>query len=444
MNVRSRRSRVFGCVLLAVAITMACVAPDALADDSGVVRSIRIDGPVTAVTADYVERALEEAVRGEAAGFLIELDTPGGDLTSTQRIIQLLLNSEVPTVVWVGPSGAQAASAGTFIVLAAHAAGMAPRTTIGAASPVASGGEDLPETMGRKATEDMSATARSLADRRGASAAEWAERAVRDAESIYADEARDLGVVDALADEPAALLVALEGLEVEVAGEAEELHLVDAELDPVPLNTGERLLMLLVHPAVALLLLTVGVNAILIELSSPGGFVPGTIGVVALALGFYSLGVLEANLTGLVFLAAAFALFFLDLKSPTHGLLSAGGILLFVVGAAIMFSGGYYAVPWPTIIALALGSAMFFAFAISAVIRAMRRQPATGAEGMIGQRAVVRTPLDPAGTVLVKGELWKAIVAAGGDAGPIGVGRQVRILGIEGHTLIVRPDEPGA
>lgn len=411
------------------------------------VRGVRLAGPITAVTADYIDRALGVAERERAAAFLIELNTPGGDLTSMLRIVQRLLNAEVPTVAWVGPQGAQAASAGTFVVLAAHAAGMAPRTTIGAASPVGPSGEDLGETSGRKLTEDMAATARGLAERRGQRAATWAEAAVREAASASAGEALDLGLIDAVAADAGELLGAVDGLAVEVAGEKRLLATAGAEVRPVPMTTAEELLSRLIHPAVALLLLTVGVNAILIELSNPGGYVAGLIGIMSLALGFYSLGVLDANLIGLVFLAAAFALFLLDIKAPTHGLLTAAGIGLFVVGAVILFSDGYFEVPWGTIAALALATGLFFAFVVSAAIRAMRRQPTTGSEGLMGRTAIVRRALDPGGVVLVHGELWAARVEdevwatrIEGEAA-VPAEARVRVVGHDGHTLVVTPIE---
>ncbi len=399
---------------------------------------VSVEGPITAVTADYIDRALGIAEEGGASAFLIELNTPGGDGTSMQAIIRRILNSEVPTIVWVGPKGAQAASAGTFILLAAHAAGMAPSTTVGAASPVGAGGEDLPETLGRKASEDYAAMARGLvAERRGPRAVTWAEEAVREAKSASADEALELGLIDAIADDPLLLLASVDGLEVEVGGEMRVLEVAGSEIRTVPMNTAEGMLSRMVHPAVALLLLTIGVNAILIELSNPGGFVAGTIGILALALGFYSLGVLDANLIGLVFMGAAFVLFILDVKSPTHGLLTAAGIGLFIFGAVVLFSGGYYQVPWGTIGGLALGTGLFFAFVLSATVRVMRRQPTTGIEGLMGRRASVRQPLDPSGTVLVQGELWAARIE--GEE-PVPKGADVSVVGREGYTLLVQRD----
>jgi membrane-bound serine protease (ClpP class) len=290
--------------------------------------------------------------------------------------------------------------------------------------------------MQRKVTEDFAARARTLAERRGDDAAEWAEAAVRDAASATEDEALEMGVIDAVAVDPAALFAALDGLEVEVGGETTTLDLAEAELEEVPKSPAEGLLSLLAHPAVALLLLTIGVNAILIELSSPGGFVAGVVGVLALVLAFYSLGVLEANMIGLAFIAAAFVLFVLELQSPTHGLLALGGILLFALGAVILFSGGAYGVPWGAILGLAFGTAVFFAVVVSAIWKTYRRPPTTGEEALVGSVGRALVPLDPGGKVIVLGETWDA---ENDDAGsPIAEGATVRVVGRDGYVLRVR------
>jgi len=404
------------------------------AADAPVVLRIRIQGAITAVAADYLDRALMEARARAVDAVLVEVDTPGGDTNSTGRMTSALLNAAVPTVVWVGPEGARAASAGTFLVLAAHVAAMAPRTTIGAASPVASGGEDLPETLQRKATEDLAAQARTLGERRSPQAAGWAERAVRDAASATADEALELGVIDIVAGDSVRLLDQLDGREVTVAGATQSLRTSGALVRDLPMTASEGLLSRLAHPAVALLLLTIGVNAILIELGNPGGFVAGIVGVLALALGFYSLGVLEANLIGLAFMGAAFALFVLELKTPTHGLFTVAGIGLFVGGAVVLFSGGAFGVPWLTIIVLAAGSAVLLAFVVAAARRALLRQPTTGSEGLIGARGRVVADLAPRGKVLVQGEVWDATAV---DGEPIARGSTVRVSDRDGYTLRV-------
>lgn len=454
-------------------------------------RLASIDGPITAVTLDYLERAIDIAER-DGVVLVLALNTPGGDVTSMRAMAERMLASRVPVIVWVGPQGGQAASAGTFIVLAGHAAGMAPRTTIGAASPVGSGGDDLPETMRGKITEDLSALARTLAERRGPSASEWTEAAVRDAVSATADEALDLGLIDAIAETPAALVAQLDGVVVEVGERRLELRGAEGDaaersrsgetvegsrpgaaaspgapgayprpagggatpsLDPIEPTAAEELLALLAHPAVALLLLTLGLNAILIELSNPGGWVPGVIGVSALALGFYSLGVLEANYVGLAFIAGAVALFVLELKTPTSGLFTIAGLGLFIAGSVVLFSGTAFGVPWPTVLGTAGFTALFVLFIVGAALRALARRPVTGAEGLIGHRAEVRRPLAPHGTVLLAGELWDAVLVGeppaegtgeGVATAALGVpaGESVVVVGREGYTLSVRRDAP--
>ncbi len=297
------------------------------------------------------------------------------------------------------------------------------------------GGAELPTTARRKATEDIAALARSLADRRGETARVWAEKAVREAASASAEEALKLGLIDLVAESPAEFLAQLDGRVVEVEDRRVRLQTARAVIRDVPPSSAERLLAVLIHPAVALLLLTVGINAILIELANPGGFVPGIVGVLALALAFYSLGVLAANWIGLLFIAAAFVLFVLELQSPTHGLLTVAGIGLFVLGAVVLFQGGWYAVPWTTIGALAAGLALFFAFAVGAIFRAMRRRPVTGTEGLVGSTAIVRRLLNPEGLVFVEGELWRARLASGERAPE---GARVRVLAREGSTLVVQ------
>lgn len=408
--------------------------------------TIRIDGPISSVARDYAARALEAAT-AQGLPLLVELDTPGGSVDSMSAIAGSFLNAEVPVVVWVGPEGAQAASAGTFIVLSAHAAGMAPRTTIGAASPVDGQGVDLQETMQRKVTEDLSAQARGYAERRGEAASDWAEEAVRRAVSATAEEALELGVVDAVARDPAALLAALDGRSVTVGGSERVLGAPPADeivLEPLPMTSGEGLLALLAQPTIALLLLTLGVNALLAELASPGGYVAGLVGVLSLVLGFYGLGAIEANLVGLVFVAAAAALFALEAHTPTKGFAGVAGVGLFVLGAVILFSGTGFGVPWVPILGMAGFSLLFVLFAVGAIARALHRAPVTGGESLIGRVVVVREAIAPRGAVVVDGELWDAVLDAPaadpGSAVDPGVmrGESVEISGRDGFTLRVK------
>jgi membrane-bound serine protease (ClpP class) len=245
-------------------------------------------------------------------------------------------------------------------------------------------------------------------------------------------------VIDVVAADAPDLLEQLDGRRVAVRGTRVTLHTAGADIRDVPMTASEGLLSRLAHPAVALLLLTIGVNAILIEFSHPGGYVAGIAGVLALVLGFYSLGVLEANLIGLAFLAAAFAMFALEIKSPTHGLPTAAGIGLFVAGAVVLFSGGAYGVPWGTIIVLAASSAALLAFVVASVRRAMHRRPVAGPEALPGTRGRVVRTVAPTGKVSVLGEIWDA---ESGDGEQLEVGAAIKVVAVDRLTLTVRRAE---
>jgi membrane-bound serine protease (ClpP class) len=417
-------------VLLALAVFVGRV--NAQAD--GAVKLAVFEGPVTPVLASYLDRAIADAEASGAAALVLQLDTPGGSVDITKRITQRMTRSTVPIIVYVAPSGAHAGSAGTFITLAGHLAAMAPGSSIGAASPVGSEGADLPETLMKKETNILVADIKNLAARRGDKAVEWAQKAVSEAAAATADEALALGVVDAVATDLPDLLKQLDGRLVTIGGESVTLDLADRPIEEEPLNPIESFLNIITSPAIAVILVTLGLNAILFEISSPGGYAAGIIGVICLLLAFYALGTLEANWAGLGFILLAFVLFVVDIKAPTHGVLTAGGIISFVLGAFLLFNTGELEVPWLTIIALALGTAAFYVFAIAKVAAAHRRRPVTGFEGILGQTAVVRQALEPEGMVLVEGELWRAE----SESGPIAVGVRVVVTARDGYRLRVR------
>lgn len=428
---RRLRALVHGVML---ALAFLSLATGVGAQEEGSVVVLTFKGVVTPVLQNYLTRGIAHAEAIGAEALVLQLDTPGGSVGTTQEIVQIMASSPVPVIVYVAPQGAHASSAGTLITLAGHLAGMAPGTTIGAASPVGSEGEELPETLRAKVTNTLVKDAQNLARRRGEKAVEWAGKAVSEAAAATADEALALGVVDAVAPTLRDLLRQLDGKEVEVAGETRTLRLADAPLAKVPLNSVESLLNVIVNPSIAAILLTIGAQALLIELSSPGGYIAGVIGVICLLLAFYALGALEVNWIGLGFIALAFVLFFLDIKSPTHGVLLVLGLISFVAGAAILFSTPTANVPWPTIIGLALATAGFFAFAIAKVIQIHQRPAATGSEGLVGAVGTARTDLNPQGDVLVQGERWAA--EALDEA--IKEGERVVVVGREGFRLKVR------
>ncbi len=431
---RSRTILWFWIALLALTLAGPAAA------GGGTVRLLSIEGPVTPAMGSYFERGIALAEREGARALIIQLDTPGGQVDLTLNIVQAFRAARVPVVVYVAPRGAQAASAGTIITLAAHAAVMAPETTIGAASPVGPSGEDLGETMQRKAVEDMKATVRGLAERRGEKATELAEATIEEAKAVHANEALEAGLVDLVADDLEDLLEGLDGLTVEVGGKEVTLNTAGASVLESPLNPLERVMHTVVNPTILAVLMAIGVQAILIELSSPGGWVAGFVGVICLGLGFYGLGVLPVNWFGLGLIGVAFVLFILDIKAPTHGALTAAGILTLIAGFLITFnypgSPSFARASVPVIVGIALTIGAFSVFVLTKVLQARRRPPSTGIEAMIGATAEVRTPLDPVGSVFLNGERWRAVSEDGSE---IPTGTLVEVVALQGFELQVRP-----
>ncbi|MBN1659595.1 MAG: nodulation protein NfeD [Anaerolineae bacterium] len=416
-----------------VALVLCLVMP-ATAQEARHVDLLEIEGPVTPVMISYIARGIEAAESNGAEALIVQLDTPGGQVDLMGEVVRTILDASVPVVVYVYPPGAYAASAGTLITLAGHVAAMAPGTTIGAASPVGSQGEDLGETMEQKLKEDLKAQARALTGRRGEAAVEWAEAAIEEARAATADEALALGVIDFVAGDVDDLLEQMDGLEITVGDEQVTLHTAGARVQEVPMTLFEQILHIITNPTIAFILLTIGLNAIIFELSAPGGYAAGVVGAICLLLGFYALGVLPVNYTGLLFIALAFVLFVVDVKAPTHGVLTAGGIVSLVAGALILFNSPLYRISLSAVVAVALVTGLFFAFAVGKVVQARKKPSVTGKEGLVGQVGEARTSLEPDGTVLVRGELWKATAIEG----PVARGERVEVIGVEGFRLIVQ------
>jgi membrane-bound serine protease (ClpP class) len=394
---------------------------------------LEIEGPVTPIMISYIERGIRTAEDDGAQALVIVLDTPGGQVDLMNEVVQAIRQARVPVVIYVYPSGAYAASAGTLITLAGHVAAMAPGTTIGAASPVGSQGEDLGETLESKLKEDLKAQARALADRRGEEAVAWAESAIEEAKAATADEALEMNVIDFVATDLHDLLQQMDGFEVALDGQEVTLETAGARIQELPMTLVEQLLHIITNPTIAFILLTVGVNAILLELSSPGGYAAGIVGVICLLLAFYSLGVLPVNYTGLIFIGLAFVLFVVDVKAPTHGVLTAGGIASLIAGALLLFNSPLYRVSLSVVVAVAVVTGLFFAFAVAKIVQIRKKPPVTGREGLIGRVGMARTRLDPEGTVLVQGELWRSTAVDG----PIERGERVEVIAVDGFSLEV-------
>ncbi len=422
---------------------------------AGLVLHARLDNePITPVTERYLERVLREAASAQAACLVIELDTPGGLVESTQQIVKGILASEAPVVVYVAPQGARAASAGVFITMAGHVAAMAPGTHIGAAHPVSIGGmpgtpapadtasgqqQGGPSVMEEKVLNDAVAWARSLAELRGRNA-EWAALAVSESRSITATEAVAENVVDLVAADLDALLVQIDGREVELpGGRVEVLRTAGAEIRTMPMWWGEQLLAVLSNPNVAFLLLMFGFYGVLFEFYTPGWGVGGTLGAICLVLGFFGLAVLPINYAGLALLALGLGLFVAEAFFTSFGALTLGGVVCVVLGGLMLVDspGGMLRVSATVVVPVALATAAITVFLVGSVVKAMRGRVQTGVEGMLGSEALAHEAFVPAegryhGMILTHGELWKAISAA-----PVAQGDAVEITGRDGLTLFV-------
>lgn len=405
---------------------------------------LRARGPITPAMAEYLERGLRRATQRQAEAVVFQLDTPGGAVDTMNRMVQSIRGSSVPVVIYVAPRGAIAGSAGTVITLAGHAAAMAPETAIGAASPVGGQGEDLNETLEEKTKEILKATVRSLAARRGPEAVELAEATIEEATAASAEEALEVGLVDFIADDVPELLEQLDGFSVEVEGSERVLNTSGAEIVEIEQSFIEQLLQAMTNPNLVFLLLAIGVQSILIELSNPGGWIAGVIGVSCLALAIYGLGILPVNWFGLIFIVVAFVLFLMELNTPTHGALAAAGLVSLIVGALVLFNSPgtpeFLRVSLPAVLAVAVLTGGTFLFLVGFALRALRRPATTGAEGLVGRTAVVRSRLAPRGTVGVAGELWSAELEEGAD--PLEVGDEVEIVAVDRLRLTVKAKSP--
>ena len=405
-------------------------------DDRQVVVVLTFDGAVTPVLHKYIQDGITLAQQLNAQAVILQLDTPGGSVDITKNIVQTMLQSPVPVMVYVSPTGAHAGSAGTFITLAGHVAVMAPGSSIGAASPVGGSGEEIGETMQAKVTNILSADIENLADRRGEAAVEWALRAVQEAAAATAPQALDLGVIDFIAPDLMDLLAQTDGLTVTVLGEERTLHTADAAVEYLDMNPLQGFLNFISNPSIASILLTLGTLGLITELRIPGFGAPGIIGAICLLLAFYALGQLDANFAGLALIGLAIVLLIAELFTPTFGVLAAGGLAAFVFGAALLFDAPGVAVPWGTIISMAGLMGGFILFAGGKALAAQRRQPYSGMEGLINQSATAKIAFGSGetGSVFLAGEWWNAEL----ESGSVEAGERVTVVGQRGYTLIVR------
>jgi membrane-bound serine protease (ClpP class) len=396
--------------------------------------SIKIQDTINPGVEDLIQYAVHRSEEEEAECLIILLDTPGGLMTSMRGIVQSILNSSVPIVVYVYPSGAQAASAGVLITAAADIAAMAPGTNIGAAHPVTSSGGDVPSTMNEKVMNDMLAFARSIAAQRGRNA-EWLQDAIRESVSITAEEAFEKNVIDMVAADIPTLLTKLDGWQVQRKGESKTIHTQGIEQRTIEPNWQYQVLRVISNPNIAYILLMIGLAGLYFELSQPGVIVPGVIGGISLILALYALQTLPVNYAGFLFILLAIVFFILEIKIASYGMLSFAGVLSLVLGSLMLFRAPGH----PTMLAMSVfiptvaTVSAFFVTVAALAFRAQLRKPQTGVEALEGLIGQVQVALDPEGKIFVNGELWNAVADE-----HIPTGEKVEVISVHNLKLKVK------
>jgi membrane-bound serine protease (ClpP class) len=399
--------------------------------------SIKIDGSINPVTAEYIHRGIEKAVSENATCLLIHLNTPGGLLKSTRMIVGDMLDSRIPVIVYVSPAGAHAGSAGVFITLASDIAAMAPGTNIGAAHPVTlQGGSD--SIMNSKSTNDAAAFIRTIAEYRKRDL-QWAEDAVRQSVAITANEALQKNIIDLIAADDRALLNQVDGKFIKRDSVTIQLHTKGAAIQTLEMGFTEKILNIVSDPDVAYILLMLGLVGLLFELFNPGIIFPGIIGFISLVLAFYALNTLPVNYAGLALIIFGIALLLLEIKVVSHGMLAIGGISALLIGSLMLIRPdstlGFARISRALIFSSTAVTTCFFLFVIGMGLKAQRRKPVTGIESMLGETAEVFDALHPAGRVRIHGEIWNAVSISGN----INKGQKVCVKEIKNLTLYVEP-----
>jgi len=422
-----------------IALLAGVLLSAAVSASSQLIQILHVEGVIVPVVADYIDRGISKAEDENAAACIIELDTPGGLLESTETIVKRIMNADVPVVVYVSPKGAWAASAGTFITLSAHIAAMMPGTTIGAAHPVSAGGEQIPEEQMKKITEFSAKWMKTIAQERGRNIDE-AQLAVTESKSFTDVDALSSNLINLRANSLDSLISQINGWKVTLAnGREVTIDTTGYELTRQEMSFVERFLHAISNPNIAYILLSIGTIGIIAEIYHPGAFFPGITGAISLLLAFYALDVLDATLGGILLLLLSFGLFIGEALTATFGLFTAGGIVALVLGSLILFPGGgplFQIDPW-LIATVVILVAAFFAFVIQRVIRVHRRQAFSGKEELVGKTAVVKVALEPEGMVLFKGELWTAV----SEKGRVKPGEEVIITRVDGLKLYVTKKE---
>ncbi len=400
------------------------------------VLKVVINGTIQPITDEYIGRAIVQAERTHAQAVLIEMNTPGGLADSTRDIIEKILASPVPVILYVTPSGSRAASAGFFILEAADVAAMAPGTNTGAAHPVQLGGGKIDDVMKEKIENDSAALMRSVASKRGRNV-EIAESAVRQSKSFTDQEALNNKLIDYIAPSAEDLFRQMQGKPVRrFNGTSTRLELAGKPVLPFGMTLKQRILNFIMDPNIAFLLLAIGALALYAEFNHPGAVVPGVVGVVFILLALFALNLLPTRYAALILILGAFAMFILEAKFATHGVVGLGGIAMLTLGALLLVDGPIpeMRVSLVTALAVSVPLGVITVFLMDIALRARRNKVTTGTQGLVGALAVARTPLSPSGKVFVHGEIWDAVCSA-----PLGAGESVIVRAVEGLVLQVEP-----
>lgn len=432
--------RLLRLILIALAAITLIFQSARAQSDAPLILVMEAQGIVAPAMKEYILRGIKTAEQRNAELLVIKLNTPGGLITEMEVIVQAIRGSEVPVVVYVSPRGGSAGSAGAVITIAGHASAMAPETIIGAASPISGDGQDMAETLERKQKEALRAQVRSLTESRSPEAIALAEDMIEIAKAVSASEAIQVGLVDFIANDIDDLLRQLDGFQVQMEDGPRTLNTTNANIQDFNMSFIEQLLDILVNPNITFLLVTIGVQAILIEISSPGGWVAGFIGAACLVLAAYGLGVLPVNWFGIIFLILAFILFILEVKTPTFGALTAAGVGAFIVGGLVLFNSPgvpqFQQVSIPLVVGTGIATGLIFVVIVGFAIRAQRAPQRTGRESLSGAIGTALSEIAPHGQVQVRSEQWSAELAEGEKR--IRKGQSVEVVEVKGLRLKVR------
>ena len=406
------------------------------------VHRIIINGVINPAASEYIVSSIDRAENAQAELLVIQLDTPGGLMESMHKIVKAIQTSRVPVAVYVAPSGSRAASAGVFLTYAAHIAAMAPSTNIGSAHPVFGGGSpggkpdsSSSETMMEKVINDAVAKIKGMAKRRGRNM-EWAEKSIRESANITAEEALELQVIDYIVPTLDSLLTVLDGKKVTLDdGAVKTLKTAGARVVTFQMTWREKLLDTITNPNIAYILMMLGMLGLTLELYHPGAILPGVVGGISLILGLYAMETLSVNYAGILLIIFAVILFLLEIKIPSFGVLSIGGVISLIAGSVMLFDSNlpFLHLSWQVIFGVVVITTLFFVFLVGLVVRAYRKKPTTGVEGMAGEIGEVYKTLNPQGTIKVHGEFWKAV-----SDSPVKKGGRVEVLEADRESLLLK------